>query len=228
MTDCRIIDDFAAGSDDLATLILSLPQWRREAALRYKFEKGRRECCLSYLLLCDILREKFNTTRQPFFETGEHGKPELSFDNDTVEGKASADGNGLRFNLSHCKRAIACIVSDSDEVGIDVECTGRYTVALAEYCMSDEEKQRIADADDPDMEFTLLWTKKEALLKLTGEGITDDLKTVLESTRMEGITLQSHYNKDKGYAWSVARKKREMTTTPTLRPVQTAGRRVRI
>ena len=75
--------------------------------------------------------------------------------------------------------------------------------------MSEAEKRQIAVADDPDAEFTLLWTKKEALLKLTGEGITDDLKTVLTSPRMEGVELFGGCCKEKGYAWSVAQRRRQ-------------------
>jgi len=52
--------------------------------------------------------------------------------------------------------------------------------------------------------FTSLWTQNEALLKLTGEGITDDLKTVLRSSRMDGVSLQTIVNTEKGYCVSIA------------------------
>ena len=55
MTDYRIIDLPSLDSDELAELMLTLPQWRREEARKFRLERGRRECCLSYLLLCDIL-----------------------------------------------------------------------------------------------------------------------------------------------------------------------------
>lgn len=197
MTDYRIISSTEPCGERLNALISSLPQWRREVALRYKFEQGRRECCLSYLLLCDMLRESFGITSQPRFIIGEHGKPTLDV----------ANGD-IMFNISHCKRAVACIISDTENVGIDVECTGRYTTALADYCMSDSEKDNIAIANNPDGMFTELWTRKEALLKLTGEGITDDLKTVLSSSRTNDITLISGLNIDRGYAWSLARRRK--------------------
>ncbi len=197
MTDYRIISSTEPCGESLNALISSLPQWRREVALKYRIEQGRRECCLSYLLLCDILRESFGITCQPRFIIGEHGKPTLDIANCNI-----------RFNISHCKRVVACVVSDTEDVGIDVECTGRYTTALADYCMNDSEKDCIAMANDPDGMFTELWTRKEALLKLTGEGITDDLKTVLLSSRTNDITLTSGLNTDKGYAWSLARRQK--------------------
>ena len=166
-------------------LLQCLPEWRREEALRFKHRQGQRECTLSYHLLCQMV------DGQPEFVRGEHGKP-------------SVTSPGLQFNLSHCKTAIGCVVSELSPVGIDVECLGRYREALARYCMNDDELRQIAESGDPDAVFTLLWTKKEALLKLTGEGITDDMKNCLQSDRMRGVTIESGYDKEKGYAYSIA------------------------
>ena len=76
--------------------------------------------------------------------------------------------------------------------------------ALAHYTLCDEEYNRVMSADDPDAEFTKLWTRKEALLKLTGEGITDDIKTVLY--KYNNVKIETVLDKDKGYAVSVAKK----------------------
>lgn len=197
MTDYRIINSTEPSGERLNALISSLPQWRREATMKFRFEQGRRECCLSYLLLCEMLNSSFGITEQPCFIIGEHGKPVLDI-----------AGVDIAFNFSHCKRAIACVVSDTEDVGIDVECTGRYTSALAEYCMSEAENAAILRAESPDMKFTELWTRKEALLKLTGEGITDDLKTVLTTERTQGVKLKGGIAQNGLYAWCVATKKR--------------------
>ncbi|MCR5070210.1 MAG: 4'-phosphopantetheinyl transferase superfamily protein [Prevotella sp.] len=184
----RIIDDFATDSVSLQRVIDSLPAWRKEAAMKYKHEQGRCECAFSYQLLCDMVGF------QPDFLIGEHGKPYV---------KPPFSDSQIFFNLSHCRNAIACVIGDG-EVGIDVECTGRYKERLARYCMCDEEMDAILSADEPDAVFTMLWTKKEALLKLTGEGITDDMKGCLYSERMQGVSIESGFDADKGYAWSVA------------------------
>lgn len=160
--------------------------------MRYKFRQGRLESALSYHLLARQLGY------QPTFTYGEHGKPSIDADESLSQRVAYS-----HFNFSHCKTAVACAVGKG-AVGVDVECLGRYSESLAAYTMSDEELKAIHEADDPDTTFTLLWTKKEALLKLTGEGITDDLKTVLRSDRTKGITIQSGYDKQQKYAWSVA------------------------
>ena len=87
----------------------------------------------------------------------------------------------IHFNLSHCREAVACVVSRWP-VGIDVESVSRYKEALVNYTMNDYEQAQIAAAERPDAAFTRLWTMKEARMKLTGEGITNNLKTVLDDS----------------------------------------------
>lgn len=176
----EFIDPRKYTDEQVDELLATLPQWRQKEALAFKHRQGRKECVLSYCLLSKMLG------CQPAFEKAEHGKPRGA------------------FNLTHCKNAVGCVVSEEGEVGIDAECLGRYKPQLAEYCMSDEELKQISEAPDPDAEFTLLWTKKEALLKYTGEGITDDMKTCLTSSRAEGVTIESGINREQGYAWAVA------------------------
>ncbi len=47
--------------------------------------------------------------------------------------------------------------------------------------MNAAEAQNILSADDPNREFTILWTRKEAVLNLSGRGIVDDMRDVLTS-----------------------------------------------
>ena len=212
MTRYKIIHPEEYSAKQVDEIIAALPAWRREECLRFKQRQGRMENALAYWLLSEMMGY------QPDFVRGEHGKPEVDLNhnlnhnhnlnvnhNHNLNHNLNLNVNhNLNFNLSHCKRAVACVISDDGKVGIDVECLGRYKPQLAEYCMSDEELRQIAEADDPDGEFTLLWTKKEALLKMTGEGITDDMKNCLTSPRAEGVEIECGINKERGYAWSVA------------------------
>ena len=161
------IDDHIDGFD-LEVALQQISEQRREQALRFKFERGRRECVLAYLLLKRGLRELYGITENPLFEYCEHGKP-------SIVGHPE-----IHFSLSHCREAVACVVSDRP-VGIDVESVvRRYKEGLVAYTMNEQERQLIAAAPQPDVAFTRLWTMKEARLKLTGEGISNDIKNVLD------------------------------------------------
>ncbi len=154
--------------DDVRGLMPLLPAWRRDVALAFRHEQGRKECVLSYVLLREILREEYGMDEPLEFEYMEHGKPLL------------ANHPEIHFSLSHCRTAVACAV-DSKPIGIDVESRGRYKETVARHVLSDEEMATVLDAEDRDCEFLKLWTCKEAVLKLTGEGVGGDMKDVLSS-----------------------------------------------
>lgn len=166
------INDF-----DLDAALLELTEQRREQALRFRHEQGRRTCVLAYLLLKRALRTEYGLTASPVFGYGEHGKP-------FIVGHPE-----IHFNLSHCREAVACVVSDRP-VGIDVESVRQYKDSLARFTMNDDELRLIAEAERPDVAFTRLWTMKEARLKLTGEGIRNDMKTVLGEGRGVFTTVE--------------------------------------
>ena len=154
---------------DVAAALAAVDDERREYALRYKHERSRRQCLAAYLLLQQALRLEYGITGALRLQYNEHGKPSL------------VDYRDIHFNLSHCRDAVACIVGDQP-VGIDVECIDRYRPLLLDYTMNEQEREQIAASPHPATAFIRLWTMKEAVLKLTGQGITDDLHTVLADT----------------------------------------------
>ncbi len=159
---------------------------RREKALKFKHEQGQRECVLAYLLLKRALKEVYGIEGNPEMVEQEGGKPMLK------------DHPEIHFNLSHCKAAVACVIGD-EPVGVDIERVRNYNAQLARHTMNDNELHEIESSADPSRTFIRLWTKKEALLKLTGEGIRSDLKTVLEQ---EDIEFETTHNAE--YVCTVA------------------------
>jgi 4'-phosphopantetheinyl transferase len=176
------LNDDIQGFDFEASLSL-LSEQRREQALKFKHELGRKTCAMAYLLLCEGLRKEFGITEQPIFDYGEHGKPFIVGHPD------------IHFNLSHCREAVVCAVSDRP-VGIDVESIREYKDSLARYTMNDDELALISGSP---LVFTRLWTMKEAKLKLSGEGIRNDMKTVLTGHEC----FQTVENAKKSYVYSV-------------------------
>ena len=173
---------------DLPSALAEISEQRREQALRFRFERGQRTCVLAYLLLKRGLREEYGITDNPLFEYGEHGKP-------SIVGHPE-----IYFNLSHCREAVACVVADHP-VGIDVECIREFRDSLVNFAMNIDEVVRIQAAECPDVEFIRLWTMKEARLKLTGEGITDDIKTALSAADHFRFTTVERL--DRNYIYTV-------------------------
>ena len=154
---------------DLEVGLEQISLQRREYALRYRRKTDRALCVAAYILLMDGLRKEYGITDMPEFVFGHHGKPQL---------KGLTD---IHFNLSHCDKAAACMISERP-VGIDVEIIKPYEPELAAATMNETEIHNILDSPDPSIAFTQLWTMKESLLKLTGEGITDNIHNLLNDT----------------------------------------------
>lgn len=154
---------------DLIAALEAVGADRRAYALRFKNERARRQSLAVFMLLQRALRLEYGITGELRLQQGEHGKPTL------------ADYPDIHFSLSHCRDAVACVVGDSP-VGIDVECIDRYRPLLLDYAMSPLEREQILASPDAATAFVRLWTMKEALLKLTGQGITEDLHDVLTET----------------------------------------------
>ena len=175
--------------ENLQRDLLLLPTWRREQALKYRLFNGKRDCTLSYLLLCLALKEEFGLTDKPTFVIGEHGKPSL------------LEFPEIHFNLSHCSNAIACAICSSP-IGIDVEALERkITEPLIKHTMNQEEQMEITK--DPD-NFFRFWTQKEALVKLHGTGLQDNLHNLLSKENIKNIDLHTEIHKTEAYALSIA------------------------
>lgn len=174
---CIYIDDNLGlyTGERLRAALDELPSWRLGQALRYRHETGQAQSAVSYLLLCRALREEFGVREKPAFRYDVHGKPYLAL-------SAWDDSPVPQFSLSHCRDAVAAVVGRCP-VGVDVECRGRYRESLASYVLSEAELASLpADAEQRDLQFTRLWTRKEAVAKLLGTGLcsSETIKRLLD------------------------------------------------
>lgn len=176
---------------DLEQALMSVSRQRREQALRYRMERDRRLSVAAYLLLCEALREEYGMTELPQLDYGTNGKPFI------------LNHPSIHFNLSHCEEAAVCVVS-RQPVGVDIESISRYDAELCFSTMSVREQNLIAQSPEPAVAFIRLWTMKESLLKLSGEGLRDDLATILEQT--DNIRFTTQTNATRGYIYSVCQK----------------------
>ena len=164
---------------------------RREAALRYMREIDRKLSLAAFLLLMEGLEKEYGITEPPVLAFGPHGKPFLR------------DYPGIHFNLSHCARAVLCVISDAP-VGCDVEAVvSPLDMDLVNHCCSPEEQAAILASDRPEAAFCTLWTRKEAFLKWTGEGLTDHLPELLSSPEAAAARFETRVSPDASFAYTL-------------------------
>jgi 4'-phosphopantetheinyl transferase len=187
---------------DLQQALAEVSPQRRAHALRYRNERDQRLSLAAYRLLLRALSQEFGISDElPQFEYDPSGKPRLQGHPD------------IHFSLSHCREAVACAISNQP-VGIDVESIREYKPSLAAYTMNDAELAMITASEHPDVAFTRLWTMKEARQKLTGEGITDNMKHVLDSSATFRFTTTEQLNRH--YVYTVCELKNPQTDILTF------------
>ena len=92
-----------------------------------------------------------------------HGRPRLT-------------GTGLHVSISHSGATVAVAVSNAGAVGVDVQQVEDDPVQeLSPLVLAESEARHVAAARD----FFTYWTRKEALVKATGDGVTVPLWEVV-------------------------------------------------
>ncbi|REJ75569.1 MAG: 4-phosphopantetheinyl transferase [Acidobacteria bacterium] len=156
-----------------------------ERSLRFKFEILGARFLTRRWLLRQLLSER---TDQPpaklEFEYGEFGKPSL-------KGNSS-----VHFNLSHSSRWCAIAICEASEIGVDIEEIEDIseTELVSSRFFTDSEADRIRSAPDVQTGFFKCWTRKEAVIKAVGTGLSmplDKFQVSLEesSPKLEWIGI---------------------------------------
>jgi 4'-phosphopantetheinyl transferase len=93
-------------------------------------------------------------------------------------GRPRLPGTGLHVSISHSGATVAVAVSSAGEVGVDVQQVEDGPVQeLSPLVLAGSEAEHVAAARD----FFTYWTRKEALVKATGDGVTVPLPQVVVS-----------------------------------------------
>ena len=197
-------DDLTLHAEEYLAL---LPPWRTERYHRMKIERGKLEELAAGLLLRYALRDAAGIDLMTAKITqNPHGKPVL-------------EEAQIHFNLSHSGGYIAAVVADCP-VGIDVETKSDSDGQVAKRFFSEEEQRVISAAEDPELSFRGIWTRKEAYVKCTGTGIAGAIDQI---PGMEGrfgdhtiITLRE----EKAYTLSLAVQSRGPVDEMSFRDVE--------
>ncbi len=161
-------------SEDLGPLAATLSAPERERAERFHFARHRNRFIAGRGALRAIVAQYLQTEPNALeFVYGLQGKPALA---------QPFAGSGLQFNLAHSDELALLAVTRAGPIGVDVERVRPLKDAedLVERFFSKRENDlfRTLAPDQKPAAFFNLWTRKEAWLKATGEGIAYSLKRV--------------------------------------------------
>jgi len=154
------------GDDELlATYSTLLTSTELAKQQRYKFAKDRYDALITRAFIRDLLSYYADVAPQDWqFEKGTKDKPEV------VNCPFP-----LRFNISHTKNLIICAVTLADDIGCDVENTGRSNdvLAIAERYFSPKETTELFALPEAQQRnrFFDFWTLKESYIKAWGLGL---------------------------------------------------------
>jgi 4'-phosphopantetheinyl transferase len=168
--------------------VLLLDAFERERAANFAHEEHRRSFIAAHTIKRLALSAIHPIPPQSWqFRTSEYGKP-----------IAKSDAQ-LFFNISHCKNAVCCAVSRLVDVGVDVELIRQpVPYEILPKLLSTPERRWFNSLQDPEKARGLisLWTLKEALVKATGRGISQDLTGISFSFEPITVTLQGTSSED--------------------------------
>lgn len=155
---------------------------KRERILKHRVKKNADNMLIGEILSKVAIKNVFGIKiLNQDIGYGEHGKPYLiKYPN-------------IFFNVSHSGKYVFCAVCNTP-IGIDIQKITKYNPNLAKRICSDCELNIIDKSSDKSDEFTRIWTRKEAYLKMTGTGITkiksaDTLNYDIYSRRIENYWL---------------------------------------
>lgn len=152
--------------------VLSLEE--RERFLRFRDDLARRQFVCGRHLLRRILGKNLGVEATELaFEFEPHGKPFL---------RLPAGNHSLQFNLSHSGGLVAIAMAYGRKIGIDIEKIQPLS-NVQELEKSIFSKHELVELHSLPPSFRLMafyhaWTRKEAYLKATGDGLTGDFQSV--------------------------------------------------
>lgn len=161
----RVFVDQAA--QHLAWLARTLSAEEQARAARFHFERDRVRSIVSHGVLRMILSHYVNVapTRLQLCY-GSYGKPALA---------ESSGGDALRFNSSHSQGLLLYALACGREIGVDLEyirpLPDLEPIAERFFSAGEAAALRALPPDQRLKAFFACWTRKEAYLKATGEGL---------------------------------------------------------
>lgn len=162
-----------------------LSRYRAEKVSRTKNKRDKQLSLGSELLLIYGIEKYYPQIQIPLnYKISDSGKPYF---------------DGIHFNLAHSGKIAVCAIADT-EIGVDIELKSRNNNAIAEKYYTDRERR---------YDMSYIWTRKEAVVKADGSGISAGIDTfdVSTDTVLFGKTIYNIMtltNEINGYYLSLA------------------------
>lgn len=96
----------------------------------------------------------------------------------TAFGKPVLGDSRLSFNISHSGEWVVCAISKEYQVGIDLEEKKDIDFCIYTKYFTTQENAMLSSASDKKDTFYFLWTRKEAVIKADGRGLSNPLRTL--------------------------------------------------
>lgn len=156
-----------------------LDDTERSRAERFRFDYDRERFVLGHGLLRAVLGRLTGSDPAAIrYVRGPFGKPSL-FD------------GGPHFNFSDTKDAVLIGLSSNGPIGVDLETMARAVdhAAVSGHYFTPEEVEEINQSADAKRLFLEYWTRKEAILKASGVGIMEDLRSLGVNRERNSMTI---------------------------------------
>jgi 4'-phosphopantetheinyl transferase len=158
------LDAWGATAHALSRWLCDTEQRR---AARFRFDRDRRRYIVARARLRQLLAARLDVRPECVeFRYGPNGKPALAPRFATT---------GWHFNVSHCGGLAVFAFSREGEVGVDVEAIREVrdadAIAARVFSRRENDAYRALPGHEKPLAFLRLWTRKEACVKLLGNGL---------------------------------------------------------
>ncbi len=170
----------------------------KSRAARFRFDRLRRSFAVARGALRVILSFYLNAPPGNIeFTYGINGKP------------AVASETGLQFNASHSGDLALIAVTTGCEVGVDLErmrgIKDSEQIANRFFCPAEAQELLSLPREQQELAFFLCWTRKEAFIKATGQGLSaalDSFRVTLDPSQ-PATMLHIDGDRDLAQAWTL-------------------------
>lgn len=161
-----------------------------QTASKFKFPQHRDRYIFAHIKLREGLAEHLLIDPQEIeFQTGEHGKPKIA---------THQNPDNIQFNLSHSEDEVLIGITLEHPIGVDIEViTDRGNIDIAERFFAKDEVKHLKSTipENFQQEFYWIWTRKEAVVKCAGLGLSMGLDTFsVLSDELDGYQLKTVKN----------------------------------